>query len=299
MIPQRPAYFEADVDSSTEPFSWALPDLHRLRSLLSGELSWPIQKVDDEVLPIVQRMARRSNGLFSDVNKQGTLDGFFDASGGGMGVFAPKVRSGNQSKRLQAVVKRFRENAGASSTGGEATGGQTTDKPVMFAVDEDSDSSSSTSDSGSDVDVVPKKTVPRPARGGRGGGRGARGTTKRGTAGRGRGRGRFRSNSTATSTRVSPTAPSLARSESATSSLTVADRASVQAELLDGLRSEDLAFDLDAPSDEEEVPVRARPKPRPRNRRADVSSSDDEGDEDGQGARKRMRAALSDDDYIA
>lgn len=253
-------------------------------------------------------MARRSNGLFSDVNKQGTLDGFFDASGGGMSVFAPKVRSGNQSKRLQAVVKRFRESAGALSTVGQATGGQTANKPVMFAVDEDSDSGSSSSDSGSDVDVVPKKTVARPAQGGRGGGRGARGTTarggptRRGTAGRGRGRSRGRSNPTPTSTRTSPTTPSLARSESATSSSTVVDRASAQAELLDGLRAEDLAFDLDAPSDQEEVPVRARPKPRPRKRRVDVSSSDDEGDEeqeDGQGARKRARAASSDDDYAA
>jgi len=63
--------------------------------------------VDDELTPIVQRIARR--GKLGAVNKQATLDPFFDTSVVG-GNYAPRRRTtANVSKRLMGVIKQFRE----------------------------------------------------------------------------------------------------------------------------------------------------------------------------------------------
>jgi len=76
-------------------------------SFLHEELSWSISKVDDELTPIVQRIARR--GKDGALNKQGTLDSFFDMSVAS-GNYAPRRRTtANISKRLMAVIKQFRE----------------------------------------------------------------------------------------------------------------------------------------------------------------------------------------------
>lgn len=102
----REAYWQPTVDSSDEPFQWGFPDIAGLRSFLQAELSWSISKVDDELTPIVQRIARR--GQAGSLNKQSLLDPFFDSTLG-QGAYAPRVRSKVPSKRLQAVIKQFRE----------------------------------------------------------------------------------------------------------------------------------------------------------------------------------------------
>ena len=63
--------------------------------------------MDDELTPIVQRIARR--GKVGQLNKQATLDPFFDLSAGS-GNYAPRRRTtANVSKRLLAVIKAYRE----------------------------------------------------------------------------------------------------------------------------------------------------------------------------------------------
>lgn len=69
------------------------------------ELSWSISKVDDELTPIVQRIAQRGKGALS---KQKTLLPFFDATAG-VGHYAPRRRQVNVSKRLLNVIKEFRD----------------------------------------------------------------------------------------------------------------------------------------------------------------------------------------------
>lgn len=104
---QREAYRYPTTDESEEPFHWGFPKLSALRAFLHEELSWSISKVDDELTPIVQRIARR--GKVGSLNKQATLDPFFDTSAG-QGNFAPRRRTtANVSKRLLAVIKDFRE----------------------------------------------------------------------------------------------------------------------------------------------------------------------------------------------
>ncbi|KAJ9121531.1 hypothetical protein QFC22_002149 [Naganishia vaughanmartiniae] len=102
----REAYDLPTVDSSNEPFQWGFPDLIGLRRFLQGELSWSVSKVDDELTPIIQRVARR--GQVGGAKKQTILDPFFDSSLG-QGQFAPRVRTKHPSKRLQAVIKAYRE----------------------------------------------------------------------------------------------------------------------------------------------------------------------------------------------
>lgn len=191
--PQRPAYLNPSVDSSKEPFAWGFPNLDQLRVYLAEELSWSVTKVDNELLPIVQRIARRGHGVLAGTNRQGTLDGFFDASGGQLQVFAPKVRNSYPSKRLQAVVQKFRESV-AKEEGGVPT-------KMMFADDSEEDvqevgvvanqSNEYSSDSGSEKEAVAprkgksKKSAPaKSTRGrGRGRGKGAGTSTGRGRAG--------------------------------------------------------------------------------------------------------------------
>lgn len=84
---------------------WRKADKYRF---LHEELSWSISKVDDELTPIVQRIARR--GKAGALNKQSTLDPFFDLSAGALANYAPRKRTtANVSKRLLSVIKQFRE----------------------------------------------------------------------------------------------------------------------------------------------------------------------------------------------
>lgn len=87
-------------------------------SFLHEELSWSISKVDDELTPIVQRISLR--GKHGALNKQGTLDPFFDLSAGAGQYYAPRRRevgSTNVSKRLMGVIKQFKEAESRISRG--------------------------------------------------------------------------------------------------------------------------------------------------------------------------------------
>uniref|UniRef100_A0A0W0EXN2 XPG-I domain-containing protein n=2 Tax=Moniliophthora roreri TaxID=221103 RepID=A0A0W0EXN2_MONRR len=109
----RDAYYHPTVDESDEPFKWGLPDLDALREFLREELGWGQSKVDDLLLPIIQRMNKRSKDSAS--NKQGSLNEFFDVSGGS-GTLAPRKRQAYASKRLQQVVSDFRKKRRSASS---------------------------------------------------------------------------------------------------------------------------------------------------------------------------------------
>ncbi|KAJ7285096.1 PIN domain-like protein [Mycena rebaudengoi] len=101
----RDAYYHPTVDDSEEPFKWGLPDLDALREFLYAELGWHSDKVDETLLPIIQKIRKR--GQAGALNKQGDLNGFFDVSGSGTAV--PRKRQAYTSKRLQQVVSDFRK----------------------------------------------------------------------------------------------------------------------------------------------------------------------------------------------
>lgn len=86
---------------------------------LHEELSWSITKVDDELTPIVQRIAQRGRG---GIPRQGTLLPFFDHNAAAGANFAPRRKTtANVSKRLLAVIKEYRE-AEARAQGQQPTG---------------------------------------------------------------------------------------------------------------------------------------------------------------------------------
>ncbi|KZT29752.1 PIN domain-like protein [Neolentinus lepideus HHB14362 ss-1] len=107
----RDAYYHPTVDSSEEPFKWGLPDLDALRGFLHEELGWGQSKVDDLLLPIIQKVGKR--GQTTALNRQGNLNSFFDVTAGS-GTYAPRKRQAYTSKRLQEVVKTFRDQRSKS-----------------------------------------------------------------------------------------------------------------------------------------------------------------------------------------
>ncbi|KAG5651364.1 hypothetical protein H0H81_008933 [Sphagnurus paluster] len=108
----RDAYYHPTVDSSEEPFKWGLPDLDALREFFYEELGWGQVKVDEILLPIIQKMNKR--GQAAALNKQSNLNDFFNL-GSGSGTLAPKKRQAYASKRLQNVVDEFRKKRARGS----------------------------------------------------------------------------------------------------------------------------------------------------------------------------------------
>ncbi|KAL4064412.1 hypothetical protein J3A83DRAFT_4376630 [Scleroderma citrinum] len=105
----RDAYYHPAVDSSEEPFKWGMPDLDALRHFVHDELGWDQSKVDALMMPIIQKMSRRSQA--ASLNRQGDLNGFFHMVSG-TGSYAPRKRQTYNSKRLQQVVTEFRKEQG-------------------------------------------------------------------------------------------------------------------------------------------------------------------------------------------
>ncbi|KAI0288026.1 hypothetical protein BC826DRAFT_1040870 [Russula brevipes] len=56
----RDAYYHPTVDDSEEPFKWGLPDLDGLRDFLLQELGWSQSKVEELLLPIIQKIRKRN-----------------------------------------------------------------------------------------------------------------------------------------------------------------------------------------------------------------------------------------------
>ncbi|KAF5391685.1 hypothetical protein D9757_002398 [Collybiopsis confluens] len=123
----RDAYYHPTVDDSDEPFKWGLPDLDALRVFLHDELGWGQSKVDDLLLPIIQKVGKR--GQASAVNRQANLNNFFDISSGS-GTAAPRKRQAYASKRLQQVVSDFRKRKNAASETSSADNESSEEPPL-------------------------------------------------------------------------------------------------------------------------------------------------------------------------
>ncbi|KAI0303796.1 hypothetical protein B0F90DRAFT_1709118 [Multifurca ochricompacta] len=109
----RDAYYCPTIDDSKEPFKWGLPDLDGLRNLLLHELGWNQFKVEELLLPIIQKIQKRNQ--LQALNKQGNLNEYFGVNLAG-GVVAPRNRRTYASKRLQQVVNDFREQRRKETT---------------------------------------------------------------------------------------------------------------------------------------------------------------------------------------
>lgn len=170
----RDAYYNPTVDNSEEPFKWGLPDLDGLRDLFLQELGWNQSKVEELLLPIIQKMQKRNQA--QALNKQGNLNEFFGINSAG-GHIAPRNRKAYASKRLQQVVNDYREQQRKESKSSKKTNNGTSG-----AQDESSSSSSL------EGDDTPPRPVAKRGKGRRGGSAGAA-AGKGGRGGRGGARG--------------------------------------------------------------------------------------------------------------
>ncbi|KOS18421.1 DNA repair protein rad13 [Escovopsis weberi] len=105
------AYLMPEVDSSTEPFQWGVPDVEGLRRFLMATIGWSRERTDEVLVPVIRDMNKRdAEGTQSNITK------FFR---GAVGVgaaptgeaFAPRQRT-QGSKRMLAAVDRLRRHVG-------------------------------------------------------------------------------------------------------------------------------------------------------------------------------------------
>jgi DNA excision repair protein ERCC-5 len=115
------AYLQPEVDSSTEPFQWGVPDLEGLRQFLMATIGWSKERTDEVLVPVIRDMNKRDiEGTQSNITR------FF---GGGVGAgaraqpqqegFAPRQKT-QSSKRMAAAVDRLRANVAGEAGSGEA-----------------------------------------------------------------------------------------------------------------------------------------------------------------------------------
>jgi len=167
--------------------------MKRTKSLLLQELGWNQSKVEELLLPIIQKIRKRNQVCLDParykmtktipfstrvpfcvlqaqaLNQQGNLNEYFGVNSAG-GVIAPRNRKAYASKRLQQVVNDFREQRRRATETSKNTG-----------ADEEQSSSSSEGDN----EVPPQPTAKRgKARGGSSVGDAGK---RRGRGGRGRG----------------------------------------------------------------------------------------------------------------
>lgn len=168
---------------------------HVLR-FFNTELGWNQSKVDDLLLPIIQKMNKRTQVMLpirtvvilvrlilillshpqqGAMNKQGNLLGFLGVPAGGA---ATRKRQAYSSKRLQQVVADFRKKQAANGTGGSPNvsqpGTSSESRSEDDEVEERPKKRKKTSVEGTAAPTSTRGTgiAKRGARGGRGSGRG-------------------------------------------------------------------------------------------------------------------------------
>lgn len=115
------AYLEPEVDSSTEPFQWGVPDLEGLRQFLMATIGWSKERTDEVLVPVIRDLNKR--------DMEGTQSNITRFFGGGVGAgakaqpqqegFAPRQKT-QSSKRMAAAVDRLRANVAGDAGSGEA-----------------------------------------------------------------------------------------------------------------------------------------------------------------------------------
>ncbi|KAL4998209.1 hypothetical protein BDV10DRAFT_167499 [Aspergillus recurvatus] len=100
------AYLEPEADRDPSPFQWGVPDLHGLRSFLMATIGWSQERTDEVLVPVIRDINQREQE-----GTQSNITSFFSGPQGA-GAFAPRVRSGGQS-RMEKAFSRLRREAGA------------------------------------------------------------------------------------------------------------------------------------------------------------------------------------------
>ncbi|KAL2822726.1 hypothetical protein BDW59DRAFT_149387 [Aspergillus cavernicola] len=105
------AYLEPEADSDPSPFQWGVPDLHGLRSFLMATIGWSQDRTDEVLVPVIRDMNQREQE-----GTQSNITSFFSGPQGA-GAFAPRARSGGQS-RMEKAFSRLRREAESEAGSG-------------------------------------------------------------------------------------------------------------------------------------------------------------------------------------
>lgn len=95
------AYIHAEVDRDPCPFEWGIPDLDGLRQFLMANLGWSQHRTDQVLVPVIRDMNKKiTEGAQTNITR------FFDGSTGA-GAFAPKVKLGVTSRRMEHALENL------------------------------------------------------------------------------------------------------------------------------------------------------------------------------------------------
>ncbi|KAL4885846.1 hypothetical protein BJY04DRAFT_179305 [Aspergillus karnatakaensis] len=120
------AYLQPEADRDPSPFSWGVPDLHGLRNFLMATIGWSQERTDEVLVPVIRDINQREQE-----GTQSNITNFFSGPQGA-GAFAPRVRSGGQS-RMEKAFSRLRREAGAEPTEHDDADASPNDSPKAQA----------------------------------------------------------------------------------------------------------------------------------------------------------------------
>lgn len=86
------AYLKPDVDTSTEEFTWSMPNLDMIRKYITSKLSWSQAKIDNDILPIIKRL--------NETTTQSSIENFFH--------YETTSAFNKQSKRMKNAISNLK-----------------------------------------------------------------------------------------------------------------------------------------------------------------------------------------------
>ena len=105
------AYLHPDVDHSTEPFQWGVPDLDGLRQFLMATIGWSQERTDEVLVPVIRDMNRReAEGTQSNITRY-----FTGGVGAGARLTEAQVGELEKQQRLQQKYQDEQRAVMASS----------------------------------------------------------------------------------------------------------------------------------------------------------------------------------------
>jgi DNA excision repair protein ERCC-5 len=110
------AYLNPEVDKDPSAFEWGVPDLAGLRDFLMATVGWSQDRTDEVLVPVIRDMnQKQAEGTQSNITH------FFEGSTGA-GVFAPRKKVENKSKRMEKAMLSLHEQALGKRKGTEQDG---------------------------------------------------------------------------------------------------------------------------------------------------------------------------------
>jgi len=110
------AYLHPEVDSDASEFEWGVPDLEGLRLFLMNTVGWSKERTDQVLVPVIRDMnVRLVEGGQSNITR-------FFGDQAGTGAWAPRVKVGVGSARLEKAMDLLHRKAERGGDVGEGGG---------------------------------------------------------------------------------------------------------------------------------------------------------------------------------